>query len=72
MNAGIYPDGLRLTEEEAYSLLSLCLTSPNGLDTVSERALRKLADYCSTRSNCNSYHQTSGYLATRELDKAGA
>jgi len=52
MKAGYHPDGLRLTEEEAYSLLSLCLTSPNRLDITSERALRKLAEYC-TSSNSN-------------------
>ena len=44
------PEGLRLTEEEAFSLLALALTSPESLDANSERALRKLAAYC-TRSN---------------------
>ena len=47
MPNGEYPGGLRLTEEEAFALLGLCLTSPNGLDPTSEKALRKLADYCS-------------------------
>ncbi len=51
MKSGLNPDGLRLTEDEAFSLLSLCLTSPNALDLTSERALRKLADYCTNRSN---------------------
>ena len=51
MKAGNIPDGLRLTEEEAFSLLSLCLTSPNRLDVTSERALRKLAEYCTKHSN---------------------
>jgi hypothetical protein len=51
MKAGYSPDGLRLTEEEAYSLLSLCLTSPNRLDATSEKALRKLAEYCTTQCN---------------------
>jgi hypothetical protein len=51
MNTGNLPDGLRLTEDEAYSLLGLCLTSPTGLDPTSERALRKLADFCTSRSN---------------------
>jgi hypothetical protein len=51
MNTGFTPEGLRLTEEEAYSLLSLCLTSPNRLDATSERALRKLAEYCTSQSN---------------------
>lgn len=51
MKAGTLPEGLRLTEDEAFSLLSLCLTSPNRLDFTSERALRKLAEYCTKRSN---------------------
>ena len=51
MEPGDHPEGLRLTEEEAFSLLSLCLTSPNRLDTTSERALRKLAAYCTNHSN---------------------
>ncbi len=51
MKSGTIPEGLRLTEEEAFSLLSLCLTSPNRLDLTSERALRKLAEYCTKQSN---------------------
>ena len=43
--------GLRLTEEEAYSLLAMCLTSPHQLDLTSELALRKLAEYCLANSN---------------------
>lgn len=46
-----HPEGLKLTEEEAFSLLGMCLTSPQSLDAISERALRKLAEYCTTRSN---------------------
>ncbi len=45
------PEGLKLTEEEAFSLLGMCLTSPQSLDSVSEKALRKLAEYCTSRSN---------------------
>lgn len=56
MNTGPNPEGLRLTEDEAFSLLSLCLTSPNGLDKVSERALRKLADYCTKSCNSKEHH----------------
>ncbi len=56
MNTGHKPEGLRLTEEEAYALLSLCLTSPNGLDAISERALRKLAEYCTSECNCSDTH----------------
>ena len=47
MPIGDNPGGLKLTEEEAFALLGLCLTSPNGLDNTSEKALRKLAEYCS-------------------------
>ncbi len=43
-----YTRGLGLTEEEAFALLGLCLTSPTKLDATSEQALRKLADYCSS------------------------
>lgn len=73
MIAGTIPDGLTLTEEEAYALLSLCLTSPNGLDNVSERALKKLADYC-IKSHHSEGHiiPPASYLGTRELGKAGA
>lgn len=39
-------NGLELTSEEAYSLLSLCLCSPVNLTDESEQALAKLADYC--------------------------
>lgn len=42
---------LRLTDEEATALLGLCLSSPFALDAVSEKALRKLADYCARNSN---------------------
>jgi hypothetical protein len=45
------PDRLELTEDEAYSLLSLCLTSDLGLDAESERAVRKLADFCKAHRN---------------------
>ena len=52
MSTGNDPEGgLRLSEEEAFSLLGLCLTSPQSLDGVSERALRKLAEYCTQRCN---------------------
>ncbi len=45
--------GLKLTEEEAFALLGLCITSPTGLDSTSERALRKLAEYCTDSSTSN-------------------
>jgi hypothetical protein len=42
--------GLELTEEEAFALLGLCLTSPVPVDATSAHAMRKLAEYCSQRS----------------------
>ena len=71
MTNGVLPSGLKLTEEEAFALLGLCLTSPNGLDPVSERALRKLAEYCSYTSNHKSI-ASSVMHPLRELGKAGA
>lgn len=47
----ITPAGLQLTEEEAFALLAMCLTSPHGLDAQSETALRKLAEYAISNSN---------------------
>jgi hypothetical protein len=55
MTTGDNPAGLSLTEEEAYSILALCLTSPQGLDAVSERALRKLAEYCTSTRHSKEY-----------------
>ena len=74
MTNGNIPDGLRLTEEEAYALLSLCLTSPNRLDATSEKALRKLAAYCSTERNCVESHHIIAPPRSQivcELSKAG-
>ena len=65
------PAGYKLNEDEAFALLGLCLTSPNGLDPVSERALRKLAEYCSLSSNHKSIGSTVMH-PIRELGKAGA
>ena len=67
---GSFPDGLKLTEEEAFALLGLCLTSPNGLDSTSERAMKKLADYCS-KGNHSSI-RPSGYHLAREIGRSGA
>ena len=67
---GSFPDGLKLTEEEAFALLGLCLTSPNGLDHTSERAMKKLADYCS-KGNHSSI-RPAGYHLAREIGNAGA
>jgi hypothetical protein len=43
---------LNLTEEEAFALLELCMTSTQQLNATSEHALRKLANYCK-----NSHYQ---------------
>jgi hypothetical protein len=75
MTPGTIPDGLKLTEEEAFALLGLCLTSPNRLDAVSEKALRKLAEYCtSSHTSSEGYLnlKASSYHLKRELGKAGA
>ena len=73
MNTGSKPAGLELTEEEAYALLAMCLTSPQGIDGTSEAAIRKLAAYCIELSNRES--TTVDILGGRpdfELEKAGA
>lgn len=57
---------LELTEEEAYSLLMLALTSTQKLDKTSEGAVRKLAAFCKT----NTCHHPS-HLSTGELNEAG-
>jgi|LakMenEpi03Aug12_release.lakeMendotaPanAssembly.Ray.scaffolds.fasta_scaffold1152032_2 hypothetical protein len=43
-------NGLVLTEEEAFALLNLAMTSSLELDPTSEKALHKLAAYCSQSS----------------------
>ena len=60
--------GLELTEEEAFALLTLCLTSPQKLDATSEKALKKLASYCTALPEGASHHLTP---AACELDEAG-
>ena len=73
MNTGSRPAGLELTEEEAYALLAMCLTSPQGIDGTSEAAIRKLAAHCIELSN-----STTGVVDILsgkkqiELEKAGA
>ncbi|MBL8087963.1 MAG: hypothetical protein JNM85_07840 [Chthonomonas sp.] len=44
-------NGLVLTEEEAFALLNLALTSPQKLDATSEEAIHKLAAFCSQSSH---------------------
>lgn len=71
MTSGELPEGLRLTEEEAFALLGLCLTSPTGLDKTSEKALRKLAEYCTSRSNPKESISKHSFHLRPELGKAG-
>lgn len=42
--------GLELSEDEAFALLGLCMTSPDKLDNDAEQAMRKLADFCRSRT----------------------
>lgn len=59
MLTGIKPGALMLTEEEAFAILGLCLTSPQVLDVVSERAVKKLADYCSRHGRKEDSHYSN-------------
>jgi hypothetical protein len=65
------PAGLELTEEEAYAILAMCLTSPQGIDGTSEAAIRKLAAFCIELSNRTHAVDLLG-RAECELEKAGA
>ncbi len=74
MKNGNSPDGLKLTEDEAYALLGLCLTSPTKLDATSEKALRKLAGYCKKQSNHSDpivSRSTDEPILSRELSRFG-
>ena len=51
------PERLELTEDEAYALLSLCMTSDLALDDQSEHALQKLAEFCKSHKNATSNHK---------------
>ncbi len=64
------PEGLQLTEDEAFALLRLCLVSPGDLDGTASLALQKLARYCS-QSREDSHHSGSGRRAG-ELATVGA
>ncbi len=45
---------LELTEDEAFALLGLAMTASVQMDSVSEKAVRKLAEYCKSHpSNHN-------------------
>lgn len=45
---------LELTEDEAYALLDLCMTSDMPLDAETRRALEKLARFCGSHINGSS------------------
>ena len=49
-------DRLELTEDEAYSLLSLCMMSDLSLDGQSEKVLKKLAEFCKSHKYANRNH----------------
>ena len=72
MNTDHKPSGLELTEEEAYAILAMCLTSPQGIDGTSEAAIRKLAAYCIELSNRSHTIELLGGHSEVELQKAGA
>lgn len=62
------PERLELTEDEAFALLGLCLTSGMPLDAESEKAVRKLAAYCKRhRTNIPPRYAANG----NELCEAG-
>jgi hypothetical protein len=56
MLTGRKPGALVLTEDEAFAILGLCLTSPQALNAVSEQAMKKLADYCSSHGREKESH----------------
>lgn len=68
MIIGVRPAGLELTEEEAFALLALCMTSPQKLDATSEKAIKKLASFCTSRA-IERRHYTKP--AACELEEAG-
>ena len=75
MESGINPESLKLTEDEAFALLGLCMLSPGPLVTTSSVALRKLADYCAQRgAQCNHKIDIADLASAKlsELVKAGA
>lgn len=68
MTLGITPDRLELTEEEALTLLSLCMLSEANFDAESEKAIRKLADFC--RSHTHTKRNRKSQFGC-ELSEAG-
>ena len=75
MNTGHKPGDLKLTEDEAFALLGLCMVSPGLLDATSTQAIRKLAEYCAQRSVQSNHSLELTNLSSRitgEFQKAGA
>lgn len=75
MATGKNPAGLQLTEEEAMSLLLMCLMSPHAIDRTTESALRKLAEYCANKSTHTDSESIELFKADEDADglkKAGA
>ncbi|MBX3110416.1 MAG: hypothetical protein KF857_00280 [Fimbriimonadaceae bacterium] len=63
----IRQDRLELTEDEAFALLTLAMTSGIALDSVGERAVRKLAEHCKVHTRKPSNHRDTD----REFCEAG-
>ena len=59
---------LELSEDEAYALLSLAMTSAMRLDKDSEKAVKKLADYCKSHHRLKSHYKKP---ANCEFEEAG-
>lgn len=60
------PKGLELTEEEAFSLLNMALTSPQSVDEVAEAAMRKLSEYCISACKQHRNHSEAEILDLQE------
>jgi len=70
---GKLPEGLQLTEDEAFALLAMCLMSPQSIDRTVESALRKLAEYCIVTSiHKESITNPKSRQELRELKSTGA
>lgn len=59
---------LELTEDEAYALLGLCMTSEMPCDAETDQVLEKLASFCKSHVNGTSNHKKP---AACELEEAG-
>jgi len=58
---------LELSEDEAYALLSLAMTSGMKFDSNSEKAVKKLAAFCKGQHYCSNHKPTNHC----ELEEAG-